>query len=219
MDTNAKISFIPKKPLAKRDFLERQPVSLFLVLSFSIFFITSAVYGGSYLYARSLSNGIDAKKAQLEDIKSKFDLSIIDKAKDLRARIGYAQGIIDKHITLSSFFDFLGQVTLRSIGYKSFQYSSEKDGKLEVTLSGMGPDYASVALQRDALALEVGQKEHLADFSMGGYTLDSNGNVNFNLMMTLNPAPFLYQKDLSTFSVGSGMGSGVNTASSSPQLQ
>lgn len=214
MDSNSQISFIPKRSLAKRDLLGRQPVSLFLVLSFSVFFITSAVFGGSYFYARSLSNGIDAKKAELSGLKSKFDLSIIDKAKDLRAQIGHAQEIIGGHISLNSFFEYLGQITLRSVGYRSFEFS-QKDGKLEVSLSGTAPDFASLALQRDALALETGGKEHLANFSMGNYALDQSGNVNFTLKATLNPSQFLYKNTLSGISAASVQTVAGSDASSS----
>ena len=115
MDNN-KISFIPKKSLARTDLSGKKPISLFLTLSFSIFLITCAVYGGAYIYSQTLEKGIDVKKKELQDLKNEFDLSIIDKAKDLKARIKSAQELVDGHLALSLFFDFLEQATLRSVG-------------------------------------------------------------------------------------------------------
>lgn len=192
MENNNKISFIPKKSLARTDFSGRKPVSLFLTLSFSVFLITSAVYGGAYIYTQTLEKGIEVKKKELQELRNKFDLSIIDKAKDLKARIKSAQELVDGHLALSSFFDFLEEATLKSVGYGSFQYSNN-DGKFEVSLSGTAPNYASVALQRDSLSLEAENNGRLSSFSMGGYTLDESGNVSFTVKASLNPSSFLYK--------------------------
>ena len=202
MDSNNKISFIPKKSLARTDFSGKKPISLFLTLSFSIFLITCAVYGGAYIYTQTLEKGIDVKKKELQELRNNFDLSIIDKAKDLKARMKSAQELVNQHIALSSFFDFLEQATLKSVGYSSFQYSN-KDGKLEATLSGMAPNYASVALQRDGLSLETENKGRLSSFSMGGYKLDENGNVSFTLKAALNPSLFLYKNGFSAMTAES----------------
>ncbi|MBI5816999.1 MAG: hypothetical protein HZB09_01080, partial [Candidatus Yonathbacteria bacterium] len=149
--------------------------------------------------SQTLEKGIDVKKKELQDLRNKFDLSIIDKAKDLKARIKSAQELIDGHLALSSFFDFLEQTTLKSVGYSSFQYAN-KDGKLEATLSGMAPNYASVALQRDGFSLETENKGHLSSFSMGGYKLDENGNVSFTMNVALNPSLFSYKSGFSATS-------------------
>jgi len=199
MDNDNKISFIPKKSLARSDFSGKKPMSLFLTLSFSVFLVTCAVYGGAYIYAQSLEKGIEVKKQELQDLRNKFDLSIIDKAKDLKARIKSAQELIDGHLVLSSFFDFLEQATLKSVGYSSFQYLS-KEGKLEASLNGMAPNFASVALQRDGFSLETENKGHLSDFSMGGYKLDENGNVSFTIKFSLNPSLFSYKNGFSATS-------------------
>lgn len=198
MDNN-KISFIPKKSLARTDLSGKHPLSLFLTLSFSVFLITCAVYGGAYIYAQTLEKGIDIKKKELQDLRNKFDLSIVDKAKDLKARMKSAQELVDGHTALSSFFDFLEQATLRSVGYSSFQYSN-KDGKLEISLMGMAPDYASVALQRDGFTLETENKGHLSSFSIGNYRLDESGNVSFAIKASLNPSLFLYKSGFSAAS-------------------
>lgn len=192
MDSNNKISFIPKKALARSDFSGKQPVSLFLTLSFSALLITCAIYGGAYIYVQTLEKGIDIKRKELQDLRNNFDLSIIDKARDLKARLKSAQELVDGHIALSSIFDFLQQATLRSVGYNSFQYI-RKDGKLDISLGGMAPSYASVALQKDGYSLETGNQGHLTTFSMGDYRLDENGNVSFTLKASLNPSLFLYK--------------------------
>lgn len=199
MDSNNKISFIPKKSLARTDLSGKKPISLFLTLSFSIFLITCAVYGGAYMYTQTLEKGIEVKKKELKELRNNFDLSIIDKAKDLKARMKSAQELVDGHVALSSFFDFLEQATLKSVGYSSFQYSN-KDGKLEASLVGMAPNYASVAIQRDGFLLETENKGRLSNFSMGGYKLDENGNVSFTLKASLNPSLFLYKNGFSAMS-------------------
>lgn len=216
MDRDTKLSFIPKKSLAKTEFLQRRPVSLFLALSFSFFIITSAVYGGSYFYANTLKKDIETKRATLEETKKQFDLSIIEKAKNLKSRIESAKSLIGNHIALSSFFDFLGGITLRSVGYSTFQYS-QKEGGPEVSLNALGPSYASAALQRDAFSLEV-EKKSLVSFSVGGYRLDEKGNVGFAVKATLNPATFLYKNTVKTSNgavppqeEASGTESGSNT--------
>lgn len=156
------------------------------------------------MYAQSLQKGIDVKKKELQNLRNDFDLSIVDKAKDLKARMKFAQELVHGHIVLSSFFDFLEQATLKSVGYASFQYLN-KDGKLDASLSGIAPNYASLALQRDGLILETGNKEHLANFSIGDYKLDESGNVLFSLKASLNPSLFLYKNGFNITSTASAV--------------
>src|SRR3989344_394255 len=113
MDRETKLSFIPKKPLARSNLLESRPVSLFLTISFSLLVITMAVYGGFYFYTDALKKEIVEKKTTLEEARKKFDLSIVEKAKSFKSQIETAQGLIDGHIALSSLLDFLGGATLQ----------------------------------------------------------------------------------------------------------
>jgi|SRR3989344_4592715 len=191
MDRETKLSFIPKKPLARSNLLESRPVSLFLTISFSLLVITMAVYGGFYFYTDALKKEIVEKKTTLEEARKKFDLSIVEKAKSFKSQIETAQGLIDGHIALSSLLDFLGGATLKSVGYDTFQYMN-KNGKTEISLNGMAPNYASVALQRDALLREV-EKKNLASVSVGEYKLDPVGNVGFGWKAVFNTTPFLYK--------------------------
>lgn len=199
-DRSEKISFIPKKPLGTGDSAAVRPMSLLLTISLAIFFIAAASYGTEYFYASALKKRIAQKEAHLEEMRRNFDTSILKKAQNLKLRFAFADRLIKNHISLSSFFDFLSQNTLRSVGYTTFEYKKVEGGEYAVTLMGAAPSYGSLALQNDHFSREIAKEENIsgmfAKFAMGDYKLDPLGNVNFSIKATLNPGKLLFTESL-----------------------
>lgn len=195
-DRSEKISFIPKKPLGAGDSLTVRPMSLLLTISLAIFLITAASYGTEYFYASALKKSIAQKEARLEEMRRNFDTSILEKAQNLKLRFAFADRLIKNHISLSSFFDFLSQNTLRSVGYATLEYK-KLEGEYTVMLTGAAPSYGSLALQNDHFSRKVSEEQGnvsgmFSKFSMGDYKLDPAGNVNFSIRAALNPGKLLF---------------------------
>jgi hypothetical protein len=83
LNQNQKISFIPKKSLVKGGDGERRPLSLLLFASLLMLILVWGVYGGFYLYARSVQTSITEKQNQLKAFNDQFDRPLITQAQML----------------------------------------------------------------------------------------------------------------------------------------
>ncbi len=212
MDNGTKVSFIPKKPLLRKTEKQTRPMSLLLFLSFFIFFITLAAYGGLYFYYANLKAVLEDKTKELEIAKEKADpTGSIEKAEILQAKINNTKNLLSKHVAPSRVFNLLEEVTLKSITLNGFTLEKESsavrqtgikgDGSEAVSMSdfviktgGTAYSYASLAYQSDILKKEVKENNRIKSFSITNLIPDTEGRVTFTLDLVLH-APFLSYKD------------------------
>jgi len=202
---NTKISFIPKKPLSRRLDRSSRPMSLLLFLSFALFFITLAAYGGLYLYNINFKSGIEVKAEELKVEKEKADpTGAIKDAKELQSKINNTKSLLSKHVAPSRIFGFLEDVTLGSIFFDklTLEKATVDDNKISdknisgflIKMNGIAPGYTSLAYQSDVLRGEVVDGTKISGFSIDNVSLDEAGKVSFELSAVL-PQPFLlYEK-------------------------
>lgn len=214
MDFGKNISFIPKKPLTRKVERSNRPVSILLVVSYFVFFATIASYGGLYFYNKSLKNILTDKTAELEIERKKIDpSSAVEDGEKLQKRITNFKDLLDKHVAVSTVFDILEGVTLKSIVLQEF--SLEKGGSVEngsfgridgaqttnttdfvIKIKGVAPSYGSLAYQSDVLKNEVKSGDRIKSFSIERPILDDSGNVSFELNITVDSNFLLYKKVL-----------------------
>jgi len=211
MDKDTKVSFIPKKPLSGKTDRRARPMSLLLFLSFLIFFITLAAYGGLYFYNSNLQVVLEGKVADLEAAKEKADpTGAIKKAEDLQARINNTKNLLEGHIAPSRVFDLLEEVTLKSVVLNGFTFEKEsidtnQGGALRESVQSAGTSnfvirtggnassYASLAYQSDVLKQDIENNRRIKSFSIKNPSLDVSGNVTFDLDITLDTIFLLYK--------------------------
>lgn len=212
MDKGTKISFIPKKPLVKTGEMRSRPISLALFISLAIFFVTLATYGGLYFYNNTLENGLKEKIKELELEKIKADPSgTIAKAEELQAKIGSVEDLLDRHVSPSSVFNLLQEITLKNITLNSFSIEKTEKGSTSkivgsamssavnssgftVNVKGKASSYSSLAYQSDVLKKEIEEKQRIVSFSVGNISLDESSNVLFSLNIELDPVFLLYDE-------------------------
>ncbi len=197
-DSNSKVSFIPKGPIARGDsFLERKrPQSAIGFLAIVVFMASAGSYAGLYFYNITLVAEITTRTEDIKSVQAKFSGSKdVAQAKIFRARAEVVKELLASHVVVSPVFTFLSDNTLESVMYENFLFTNT-GGVFTLELSGMAPTYASLAYQADKLR-ERTTKE-LVSFSIDNITLNKFGNVNFALKMVFSPKYLAYKADYRT---------------------
>lgn len=208
MYKRTKISFIPKKPLAIKTERNTRPMSVLLFVSFGIFFISLALFGGLYLYNSNLKVVLEEKTKELEMEKKKADpAGIIEKAEKLQVKINSVKDLLNKHTALSRTFGLLEEVTLENVVLNGLTFEKKEAeqavvrdeaqtasiSNFVIKTSGIAPSYASLAYQSDVLKNEVKENQRIESFLISNPSLDQSGNVSFDIEVSVNPSFLLYE--------------------------
>ncbi len=140
----------------------------------------------AYFYNVQTVKLFSEKKSQIVSSQNAIDTQFLDEVKELNTRIIAADAVMDKHISVSPLFEVLGNLTLKSVRYTSFEYVvNQKDTGEEilVTMNGLAKSYTSIALQSDAFS----QNKNIEDPIFSGLSLDDKGNVRFVLTFSVKP--------------------------------
>lgn len=202
--SNFQASFIPRKPLAPAPAVKpRRSFGLFSIICTLIFILSALSAGAAYGYTFILNKDIDTKKEELDTLLKSFEPALIKDLTRTDSRIESVRSLMDQHMALASFFEFLNKVTLKNIRFIDFKFTKEAD-KLVVTLNGQAPSFSMVSSQ----ALEISKPEnsrYFRDATISNLNLDKNGSIVFTFVATLNPDPFLYKNSINASSVSSGL--------------
>ena len=89
-------------------------------------------------------------------------------------------------------FALLGEITIPSIQYTSFEQQTNDKGFL-VSIEGLARDYKSIALQSEVFNSEKGRSFENVLFS--NLTKDKNNNIGFSLKFNVDPNLLSYEKN------------------------
>lgn len=211
MDKRNKISFIPQKPISRKVQKPSRPVSLAVAVSFSVFFLTFAVYGGMFFYNNNLKKLIENKQEDLKSAKEKLDPdNTIERAQEFQKKIDDVKGILGSHISASAVFGLLEDITLKSIFFSSFEFTADEGVSIQnsenavndtpsrftVSLDGVAPNYSSVAYQSDVIKKEIKENNRIESFSISNVSLNDTGSVLFKLEMDIVPSFLSYKSTI-----------------------
>jgi hypothetical protein len=198
MEQNFQTSFIPKKPMVEEKITTRRSMGILVIISIFIFLTMVLVSGGAYFYKGVLTKNITKMKSDLELAKNRFEPSKIAQMKTLDKRLEASNEILSKHIIISPIFQALQEITLKTIRYTDFSYAftGEGNNKILVKMKGQGIGYRSIALQADLFT----ENKNFIDPVFSGLTLDSKGNVIFDLEFFVDPSFVDYKQTLKTSS-------------------
>lgn len=194
MDQNFQTSFIPKKPIIKERTTYVEPVGILLVASLIILFTVLISTAGFYFYKISLLKNIADKKETLISSKNRLELSKIAEMQILDKRLNASSEILSKHVTVAPIFNELEKITMKTVRYTRFSYSfsGEKNVAVDIKMAGIATSYGSVALQSDLF----GSNKNLIEPIFSNLTLDSKGNVMFDLQFSVDTSFINYKQSL-----------------------
>ena len=201
MDQNFQTSFIPKKPLTEGRAVASRPVGFLTIISIFIFFTVLLASGGLYFYKGILTKNVAQMDADLTLAQNRFELSKITQLQTLDKRLRASTEILSKHVAISPIFSALQAVTRKTVRYTKFSYnlSDTSKTKVDVLMSGQAIGYRSIALQSDLFATN----KYLIDPVFSNLSLDTKGNVLFDLAFSVDPIFVDYKTTLATESANS----------------
>lgn len=182
---------------------------LLFTVSIVVVVIAGLLAGAVFFYTQYLESNLADKQQQIAQAQSAFEPDVIDELSVIDTRFSAVEDIIKNHTAVTPIFEVLESVTLASVQLLEVSFHSVKrttfpdaqqgssggqdrsnDGDVVVEITGVAPDYASVALQSEALKNnEVVMNPNLTDF-----VLDEAGRVQFTAEFTL-PAVYMSYED------------------------
>jgi hypothetical protein len=109
----------------------------------------------------------------------------------LDMRFNSAGELLEKHLSVSTFFNVLGKSTLRSIRYANFTYKAELGAAPKIKMEGQAQNFAAVALQIDEFN-NTENKKYFTGVQVTEPNLDQKGNITFMFNSELNAPSFSY---------------------------
>jgi len=196
LEKQVKTSFIPNKPIQTVKAgggLKRSKKNNFLsVVTFIIFIVILIVAGGTFVYKMNLNRVIDRQKESLVTIQESFNPVLINEASRLNKRIESVGYLLENHTSPSQIFNLLEKFTLKTVQFNSLTYTTEQDGLVRVSISGIADSFKTVVLQSDS----YGDTGYLRDILFTDLQPNDQNNITFNLDGTIDAELVLYRNSL-----------------------
>lgn len=185
---------------------ERAPstrsISIFSIIGVFILFTAVLVTSALFLYKGVLVKSIKDKEASLALARNDFEPDRIKELQILDKRLRASTEVLSHHIAVTPIFEALSAITMKTVRYTNFTYSLEDANnatspRINVKMNGLAVGYRSVALQSDLFSTRDEGKNFLNPV-FSNLTLDTSGNVLFNLEFSVDPDFVNYKKMFST---------------------
>lgn len=153
METGIKSSFIPQSPVVSPTNKRRRGGNFdFFVLLALVLFVASATLAvGVFLYVQFLQSSNTSKLDQLNRARQAFEPALIQELTRLDDRMRAADKVLAGHVAPSALFDLLEQLTLQTVAFSSFDFTTS-DNVITLTMLGLAQSVNSIALQADLLS-------------------------------------------------------------------
>jgi hypothetical protein len=192
MEQNFQTSFIPKQSVIEEREKAAPRIGIFLVVAIIVFLTMVIASAGLYFYKTVTLKSIQNKEETLTAAKERFEPSKVVQLQTFNKRLRAASEVLSQHVAVSPIFQALGEITMKTVRYTSFNYILAGDGEplVKVTMSGEGVGYRSIALQSDLFS----QTKYFIDPVFSNLNLTQNGNVSFDLEFRVEPSFLDYQE-------------------------
>ncbi|MFY9461958.1 MAG: hypothetical protein WAP51_02025 [Candidatus Sungiibacteriota bacterium] len=165
---------ISKRPLPARMQFVTQSSALLFNVEIILFILVLAVWGGLYLFRRSLESNAANWREQISALEQELRPDLLNQLVALSNRLAAAREIISGHKFSSNTLLLLERDTHPQVAFSSFQYSA--DGR-KIDLAAKAASYRIVADQVTLLEADP----QVESVSFGGLQLDDKGLVSFKL--------------------------------------
>jgi hypothetical protein len=215
MDTKFQPSFIPKAPVTTTVRVRGKGVNLFTLLGVVILLVTIGLAIGVFMWQQYLTRSVDSMKREIARVQGLFEPALVAELVSVDQKLKMAHNVLNNHFAFSSFFEFLEDITLRSVRFTSFDYTLV-GSNVNISMEGEAESFAAVALQSDTFTRNAAQ---LRNSMISDLALDQRGNVTFRFTATLNPQLVSYRRSLQELVVPAVVEetSAMNTTSTSTQ--
>lgn len=174
-------SFVPKQPVTTRK--RTSGNNPFLALSYLILAIAILACFAAFGYQYYLQTVAKKKAEAVAAAQSQIDQATVTEFIRLRDRFTAANGILNKQVELSQFFDVLENLTLQTVRFDSLKITVANDRVATVDLTGTAQSFNALAAQSAAFSTEKRIKR--AIFSN---ITAKDGRVSFMLTADLDPS-------------------------------
>lgn len=195
MDPQAQTSFIPKRPLAEDRAPRQKTVSVFSFFATLLFLASIIGAGAMYFYEETTKASVIDMQKNLAQAQDAFQESFLQELQLVDKRLTAARQVLENHVSVTSIFTALQSSTLKSVQFTKFVYSVDGTGpgaSVLVKLSGKAQNYNALALQSD----ELTKNKYIRNPIFSNLTLDTQGNVLFDLTFSVDPKFVLYGEAL-----------------------
>ena len=193
MRDKTNISFIPKKPLARKEVLRRRPIfGVTFIVSIVIAFISIGFASRGYYILNKAEQqrgeamkGFDKYIAQLQEENL---LGKIDEERDFVQITKVAITLLENHVAPSKIFTYLEETTPTKVAYQNFSYS-KSDETVSINMRGKIGSFELLAALSQWYKK---QSDVITEFSFGGFSPDDLGAVSFDFQAVLYPELISY---------------------------
>ncbi len=181
-------SFIPKKDLGGGSQKKRKGggIDIFLLIALIIFLSSIVLSLGVFLWSQSVQNKNEELFIQIESYRDNFAISSIIELISVSNKVEAAKEILDNHYSVLPAFSYLEENTLSDI-YLNDMVVSEKGNKIEVSATGIAPDFDYVAYASKVYARD----DRIDDLILENFSRNNLNEVVFNLSFSMDKS-FLY---------------------------
>lgn len=199
MEPNIPTSFIPKAPISgnikpgNRSTSNRKSVGLLSLIATIVFIATAVSFAGVYFYEERLGSQKNSLEQSINDARNGLGTDFVSDMQRLNARIDGVRALIKSHVSVYPIFEELQNRTLRSVQYKQFTYTINRDvqsgnSTIDVSLTGVARSYAIIALQSDAFA----ESKLIKNPVFSNLSSNDTGGIGFNLKFSVSPEDLSY---------------------------
>lgn len=183
--------------------------SLLFTISSILAGVAVLAAAGVFIYTQYLESNLEDKKQQIASAQAAFEPDVISELDTIDTRFSAIDDIIENHVAVTPVFEVLESLTLSSVQLLEVSFHSESRtsfpdpdsnqeeeeeesdaGDIVVSISGMAPDHASVALQAEALS----DNETVIEPVLSNFLLNELGRVEFTAEFTL-PEEYMSYED------------------------
>jgi hypothetical protein len=196
MNDNVKISFIPKKPLAKGEFVRAgSPIfglTFIIATSIVVLMVIIALGEIGWKEYRTLEKNklIIELKAEVEILETTDVFRELESIRALERRIKLTSDVLSQHIASSRMLEFVEETTLPQTNFKNYDYVyNTETGYVNLTMDGIAPSFADLAAQ-SAVYRKDGR---IQNFNIDKFVIREDGGVQFNVTMYVSDAQLSLQ--------------------------
>ncbi len=195
-------SFIPKGVggYVPTETTRRGSTGLFGVLALLLFLGVLLLTVGVIGYKQVVKSSITDLKSELALAEESVDVSTIDKMFAFSKKLSASREVVVKHKVVTNFLSLLADNTVQTVSFNELSYRFLPTGELSISLSGIAPNYATLALQGEAMSKLKEVKS--ADFSELSST--EGGRISFKVTLLVEPSVAVYSPNVSTGSTTGG---------------
>lgn len=165
---------------------EESKIGLLQTILYVIFGITIFITVILFGYRQYLLSRIETQKKSLSDQDETLGTINLVDMRALSNRIKVVSQVLNEHTSVSTAFLILEKSIENPVTYKSFDLKRNLSNKnYDLKVNATAPSYKAVAQQVDTLKSSEFSKDFISKVTYDGLSLDTTGNVNFSLSMSV----------------------------------